>query len=277
MFHTDEYDCFDDSSYYLFAVRDPLDRLVSAFNYDRPMHAQAHKKHSHTHKKHSHATNKEKLYVKCPFDSIDSLAQRGLSPRGNATEVCKRRAEGFVEGTLELGIHSYWNYQFHLEGIPHNARILTIRQTHLVEDWNAIEQLIGGQHNILGANQTVLQHQNAHKNATNTNTLTYDEKYLSEESRSLLCKSLCNEIQVYKKILAVSENLSEDQLRQSLKELKQSCPHELLPCYSPLPDITDKLVKGRGYDSNVTLDKATHEITVGRRQILIKSAEEINP
>ena len=36
IFHKDVYDCHDDQAYYLFAIRDPIKRAISAFNYDRP-------------------------------------------------------------------------------------------------------------------------------------------------------------------------------------------------------------------------------------------------
>ena len=40
IFHGDVYDCRDDSSYFLFVVRDPIERARSAFNYDRPKFGQ---------------------------------------------------------------------------------------------------------------------------------------------------------------------------------------------------------------------------------------------
>jgi hypothetical protein len=113
LFHSDEYNCFDDSAYYLFVVRNPIDRLVSAFNYDRPKDGNwtAHLER----KTYLSKTNVTQLHLDCPFDSIDNLARLGLSENGNTTDECKRRAGAFVEGT-NYGVHSLWNYQFHLEG-----------------------------------------------------------------------------------------------------------------------------------------------------------------
>jgi hypothetical protein len=276
LFHSDEYNCFDDSSYYLFVVRNPLDRLVSAFNYDRP--ADGNWETFLQQKPYLKRTNVTQLHLDCPFDSIDTLARFGLSQEGNVTDECKHRAGAFIDGTEYLGIHSYWNYQFHLEGVPSNARIMTIRQNNLVDDWNTIEHLIGGEEHILGPNQTVLLHQNKHIVASNnirndTTDVLVDEKFLSDKSRALLCERLCNEIQVYKKILHISVNLNEEQIRQSMEEVKKSCPTEAVAtsCSMALPDITEKLISGRGYSSNVTLEVASHEITVGRVQLPINS------
>ena len=276
LFHSDEYNCFDDSSYYLFVVRNPLDRLVSAFNYDRP--ADGNWTAFFQQKPYLQRTNITQLHLDCPFDSIDTLARLGLSDEGNVTDVCKHRAGAFIDGTEYLGIHSYWNYQFHLEGVPNNARIMTIRQNNLVDDWNTIEHLIGGEEHVLGLNQTVLLHQNEHIVASTnirngTTDVLVDEKFLSDKSRALICDRLCNEIQVYKKILSISVNLNEEQVQQSINEVKKSCPKEAVAtsCSMALPDITEKLISGRGYSSNITLEVASNEIVVGRVQLQLNS------
>jgi hypothetical protein len=102
-----------------------------------------------------------------------------------------------------------------------------------------------------------------------------DEKYLSDESRALICEKLCNEILVYRKILTVSVNLNIEQVHQSMEEVAMSCPNEAsaTSCHSVLPDITEKLISGRGYGFNITLDVAKHEITVGRLQIPVNSTD----
>ena len=44
---------------------------------------------------------------------------------------------------------------------------------------------------------------------------------VDEQSRGLLCRHLCNEIQVYKKILSASVNLNEKQVQEASEELEQ--------------------------------------------------------
>jgi len=51
-------------------------------------------------------------------------------------------------------------------------------------------------------------------------------KTISRQGLANLCYALCHEIQIYKKILKISINLSELDLQQSLKELHQICPKE---------------------------------------------------
>mmetsp|Transcript_8181 Transcript_8181/g.18300 ORF Transcript_8181/g.18300 Transcript_8181/m.18300 type:complete len:967 (+) Transcript_8181:23-2923(+) len=247
-FHCGIYDCFDDSAFYFFMLRNPIDRLVAAFNYDRPNDWENYKN--------SDARQyafRRPLYYDCPFSSIEDLAQLGLAKNGNVTEECRRRASGAVDGQMQFSKHMYYNLQFHLEGIPEDARIISLRAEHLTDDWNSAESIIGGAKNILYADQTLIVSRS-------------DNTTLSDGSRELLCEKLCNEIQVYKKILGVSVNLSKEQVHQSLSELALSCPKETdaSSCSDPLPDITKKLYLGRGYDPDKVLAAPTGEIAVGR-------------
>ena len=143
--------------------------------------------------------------------------------------------------------------------MPIDARIITIRTEHLVDDWNTAEFAVGGEKILLGEDQTLIPR-------LNVNDSTDKEKFLSDESRALICEKLCNEIQVYKRILNVSVNLSEKQIKESIAELKLSCPieAEATSCGSPLPDITEKLLDNRGYSEGAVVSEFSGEISVGR-------------
>ena len=252
--HAGEYDCFDDSSYYLFIVRNPLDRAVSAFNYGKPYTwEQARAKHGEEYYK-----RLKSLYLDC-FDTVEQLAAWGLSQGGNATATCKNRAVDAIEGTVRFENHLFYNFQYHLEMVPKDATIITMRTEHLVEDWNSAEAAVGGVDKLLGQDQTLITR-------INTDTSSRHDKYLSDASKSLICERLCNEIQVYKYILNASINLSKKQVQKSLEELKLSCPVVAVAtsCKALLPDITEKLRLNRGYDESVELDPSRGEISVGR-------------
>ncbi|KAL7518541.1 hypothetical protein ACHAWX_003361 [Stephanocyclus meneghinianus] len=252
-FHAGLYDCFDDSAFYFFVVRNPLDRAVSAFNYGIPTSWERARKSSETYYQRLKA-----LYFDC-FDTIEQLAADGLAADGNATDTCRLRASQAIEGSTRFENHLYYNYQYHLESVPQDVRIITIRTEHLVNDWNSAEFAVGGEKNLLGEDQTLIPR-------INVNDSTDTEKYLSDKSRALICEKLCNEIQVYKRILTVSVNLTEKQIKESIAELRLSCPIEAqaTTCGSPLPDITEKLLDNRGYSRGTVVSKFSGEISVGR-------------
>jgi len=106
-----------------------------------------------------------------------------------------------------------------------------------------VEYNLGGVTEVLGQDNKVIGHNNVNKASGD------ELKYLSDESKRLICERLCNEIQNYKKILRLSNNLSEKQTQESIDELMNSCPIEAMAttCNFPMPNITDKLIRSRGY------------------------------
>lgn len=261
-FHSDGYDCYDESEYFLFVVRSPLERIKSAFLYERP--------YSETHLQMNfpkYYKNRKAFYMDCPFRYLEDWVRMGLMGMSAsfgsniaASEECQKIAHSSVWGTGRYVEHMFFNYQFHLEGIPSDAKILVIRNEHLVDDWNQVEHHIGGEKNILTKEmaETRLPVINK-KNNTNDPSVKLDRyptpKYMSEEATNVLCRNLCNEIVTYKKILRRSANLNYQQIEESISELRESCgkyaDYNEGDCYVDMPDIEDKLIAFRGYTDQV--------------------------
>ena len=280
IFHADTYDCHDDSAYFLFVVRDPLERIKSAFLYERPWDEASLKEYAPT-----YYDRRKAFYLDCPFWHLEDYVQLGLGdavmkhtdrptnggngekggrkkggppPRpeyypksatengqfgkvGPVSEECKMRAFAAVWGTRHYTEHFYFNYQFHFEGIPENARVLVIRNEHLVQDWNGVEEFIGGEKEIIPPDYTVPVMNKSKKKER--------DRYLSKDSVRIMCRELCNEILNYKKLLRRALNLNQADIAQSMEELRNSCPKEadLEECPLPMPDIREKLINTRGY------------------------------
>mmetsp|Transcript_17639 Transcript_17639/g.27650 ORF Transcript_17639/g.27650 Transcript_17639/m.27650 type:complete len:452 (-) Transcript_17639:97-1452(-) len=265
MFHADCYDCYDESKYFLFVVRNPLERIKSAFLYERPYGVNWLKNNFP-----QYYQNRKSFYMDCPFRFMEDWVQIGLlgktGSRGEeyrVSEKCEKIARHAVWGTGHYQEHLYFNYQFHLEGLPGNANVLTIRNEHLVDDWNQVEQYIGGERDIITPEnaQTAFPVINK-KNMTKDPSVRIDPysspKYLSEESVHTLCRHLCNEIVNYKKILRRSVNLNYLQIEESITELRESCgkyaDYEEGDCHYEMPDIEGKLLTFRGYVDKVRVD-----------------------
>jgi hypothetical protein len=243
MFHADTYDCHDDSAYFLFVVRNPVERLKSAFLYERPKNEAALKRQFP-----EYYERRKNLYIDCPsFGIMEQFVQDGLTSRGHADDICKFRATSAVRGDQHFSCHMYFNYQFHLEGIPKGASILTIRNEHLIQDWNGVELYIGGAKDIIPpekANETIGVANKSKKNSK--------DKELSEESTRIVCRQLCNEIVNYKKILQRSLNLNYLEVEKSIDELRETCgkyaDYEDGDCPYDMPNIRGKLINTRGYE-----------------------------
>lgn len=246
MFHADTYDCNDDSAYFLFVVRNPVERLKSAFLYDRPK-SEASLKKSYP----EYYERRKNLYLDCPsFGIMENFVQDGLKKDGKATEVCKLRAKFSVNGERHFSCHMYFNYQFHLEGIPKDGKVLAIRNEHLIHDWNHVEHFIGGVKEIIDPNKG-----NETIGVMNKSKKDQSHKELSEDSTKIICRQLCNEIVSYKKILRRSLNLNYQDIEESIEELRETCgkyaDYEEGDCSVPMPDITEKLIVNRGYNDLV--------------------------
>jgi len=204
-------DCPDRMPYYLFPVRNPLDRLKSAYVYDRPVNTSDEKRSHH---------EQFQLYYDCHFWVLNTLAVKGLAKDGNASAICKERAIRTIQGTERHGYHLYFNYRWFVkETYKKNSKILVIRNEHMVEDWNSAEQeLSSGASNVTVTNFP-------HDNPSAWKAME-DDSYLTESARQLLCHYLCDEIQVYKWLLFKAVNLDDNDFVQSMKELRESCPVE---------------------------------------------------
>lgn len=82
------------------------------------------------------------------------------------------------------------------------------------DDWNSAEVFMGGETSV------VTRFPKANKGDKSKKL--FDDNHLSPQARSLLCEALCEEIQLYKKIIENAVNLSSLEKAQSLQEL--SCP-----------------------------------------------------
>ena len=236
-FHKDVYNCDDDSGYFLLVIRDPIDRARSAFNYDRPDDQDFLDFKGW-------ALRQSRFYSECPFYHMEDFVQNGLRDEGDAPTMCKRMAEDAIKGTRPYlyggPSHWYYNYQYYYEAIPSDSKVIAIRNEHLEEDVRSIEHLFGCNENERLEVGSI----------ENANTWSDQEDlYLSSETISILCQALCNEIQVYKKILNQALNMSQDQLRVSLRELEAKCPDQAIAeeCSDAMPDISEKLRENRGY------------------------------
>ena len=145
-------DCTDDAAYYLFVVRDPLSRILSDYNYEMA----------------KEGFHENELYLNCSFSTLNELAEYGLLYHGDDEEKKKCRQSAFEavsgSGRRKYLAHGYYNYQYYtqliyntedrLDGptIPNdNPNLLVIRNTNMVNDWNKINIMLGGEPEVIHA------------------------------------------------------------------------------------------------------------------------------
>ncbi|KAL7442495.1 hypothetical protein ACHAXM_008598 [Skeletonema potamos] len=223
--HRCVHDCSDEAAFNLFVIRDPLARALSAFNYGRDEFLKKKSK--------PWVTDKE-LIVDCNFWTLNDLAERGLiKDSHNTTEECRVRAKNALIGTGDNLVHWYYNYQYYYELVPPDAKIVVIRNEHIVDDWNSVETMLGGSADLT---KEAIPVNNQYEKKP-------EEVYLSDTAKIVLCETLCNEIQVYKTILKRAQNMKKEHYIQSMQELMTSCPKEAMEesCPDAKPDDSQKV------------------------------------
>ena len=243
IFHRDVYDCRANAAFYLFTLRDPLERIRAAFIYGREAESRAAASKAAT----------EKIYYDCPYIVVEELATFGLADGGAASAECRRRARDLLRGTALSASHAYYNYQYYLEALPRGAEVLVVRAEHAEEDWDAVERGLGG-----GASRRDL----AFPRIDAPRQRYARDAMLGAEARRLLCRELCVEVQYYKLLLRRARNLDAAQYETSMGELRVSCPEEARKeqCDFHTPNIKSKLLDTLGRRRNETRHSAKLEV-----------------
>lgn len=201
--HTTYNGCLDDKfNYYLFALRNPLTRIISWFQYEKVTKGQ----------KNTFYKEKALLFVEC-YSTMNELAEKGLGRRGKSKTLCQKRAKMAIEGTQGFVAHNKYNFGFYLRQTPPDSKIVAIRTEHLTEDWNSVEDVLGGKRTLNGT-------------FDRQNVSSKKENPLSPLALANLCEALCEEFQEYKRILRRAENLTPEQVADSIEEVQKSCPLE---------------------------------------------------
>ena len=156
--HRGVHDCTDDAAYYLFVVRDPLSRILSDYNYER-VNVTSDKPLG------KEGFHEDELYLNCSFSTLNELAEYGLLYHGDDEEKKKCRQSAFEavsgNGRKKYLAHGYYNYQYYTQLIYNtedidgptipddNPNLLVIRNTNMVNDWNKINIMLGGEPEVL--------------------------------------------------------------------------------------------------------------------------------
>ncbi|EJK53728.1 hypothetical protein THAOC_26772, partial [Thalassiosira oceanica] len=95
-----------------------------------------------------------------------------------------------------------------------------IRAEHLERDWTTANRLVGAKESRAS------NRRDGDLAAPRKNSWSDPDRELSAIGRANLCRTLCDEIQIYKELLHLANNLDEQDVSESLDELVTTCPDE---------------------------------------------------
>lgn len=214
---------------FLVTLRHPIDRFVSWYYFVHPKYPPKKKQH-HRRKCYNfeffHCWPNFTAFTEIGLledadDEYVNLTQTNTTGT-ITTEQCKAWAWDAVWGIRHCW-HNYWNFERTYGPLLQSGKqIFAIRTEHLGKDWAAIESILQQSDHEAGANiatetNIIFERRNSHGRKS---------PRLGRQGQENLCRALCREIQVYKKILSLASNLSTKDKDETLKELAETCPQE---------------------------------------------------
>jgi len=237
---------------FLITFRDPIDRIVSWFHYAHPDVSRR-----EVMMKNANPCRKLKLYKYdnhplgkaggCFFD-VNDWAENAIPPweRGqqyqhsnanyaNHTEECIKLAYDVATGKRMCPDHNGMGYKFYADRMDimkqelalkgtNKVAYLAMRNEYLAEDWDSIN-------NALFLSDGKPEHKNgtarfSERTKGKGGEVVATKTQLSEIGRLRLCTALCEDIQSYKTLLNLAENLSERDRHETLSQVVNGCPDE---------------------------------------------------
>jgi len=145
----------------------------------------------------------------------------GMLPLSSVTVCALAGAQCIAGYYYACGRHFFANYEFFMSPVLEilaknpSRQLFTIRSEHRVDDYRKLDLLWGG----VGVNVSDVRIRDmSHRAVRNRN--------VAASRMELLCRILCREIYYYKWSLLLAQNLDDDEVRESFRELGLLCPGE---------------------------------------------------
>jgi hypothetical protein len=213
----------DEHDGYIIPIRNPVDRVVSAYFYVHPLNVERTTGHrgkwlNSNRGKGNLDVEEYDLFYKC-FPTIDDLAD-GLSRSDDCGLLGRKVLSGgpglSIRGSEMLN-HFGFGYQYYAYNLLENGdRIFALRQEHLKNDWRKFNSQLGGDPHDFDLKSKDFKSELAAK---------LDDGGLRETARRKICEALREEVAVYQNVVLKAENLSNEEKEETMKEIREGCSY----------------------------------------------------
>lgn len=217
----------DEYDNWILAVRDPVGRIRSWWTYDHSdnlLYRNDYRGHLDS------STLLAKLF-EC-YPTLDSFTTNGLAPNTTLPDECQTLAQMSIPlrgSSFSVGLpHLRFNFDRYFPPLlaAEGKALYVVRTERMLNDMNSISFELGDD----GSRLTGVVHQSHWRSEDYPNK----DRYISEKGMGNLCRHLCNEIQIYKQILARGINIGNEERESSLLQLSKSCPLQVKSAECPL-------------------------------------------
>lgn len=187
---------------FLFTARDPIDRLISSYNYHRD-YFQNTTKHA----------NYKRFYKDCFPRGLDAMIDILRNDKDNSCTKLGLRA---LTGGFGGGWHFELNYQYYkkysMDAWPNHA-VAVVRTEHMQQDLAQLDELLGGKGQFKDEK---------HAHGSGRYAVPYSA-HLSPSNTVFLCCLIYREMEAYQTMILKAFNLDDFQKRDSLSNLLNRC------------------------------------------------------
>ena len=179
------------------------------------------------------------VVISACYKHFEHLTEVGLSfPRPSPSqplrvglnltaEECSHWAWATVQGTMPADYHNAYNYDWYAQRLlndPVNAdaELFVLRVEHLEQDWRTVDKMLGGD----GSFPSTMS---SRQNSATIKELRVPNHNTTDIGLQNLCRAMCDEIQVYKKLLQRAINIEPEDYDASMEDLRRQCPEEVDP------------------------------------------------
>ena len=224
----------NNTNMFLFNVRDPIGRLISAFNYHRQCPYRRGRKCGY---------GQDPICRMCFSEGFSEMVE---TLQNGVVECSKIGVDALLGRIGSCGDHFEFNYEHYWKysvGQRPDHAIAVVRMEHMWDDIIQLDQLFGGTGNF-GTFQEVKITHRSEKNAVFLST------DISDTNTIFLCCLIAREIEIYQQLILKAWNLDAIQKRKSLNNLLDRCLIE------PSGDILELPFSWKGFQLGATCRKS---------------------
>mmetsp|Transcript_16738 Transcript_16738/g.33324 ORF Transcript_16738/g.33324 Transcript_16738/m.33324 type:complete len:508 (-) Transcript_16738:54-1577(-) len=220
-------------SSYIFAIRNPLSRVMSVFNYRHPANAMfLFSKEKLT--PYGGKSKARKLY-RC-FPRMDDFAKGLVGESRNlpsdivdARSVCQDLARDTLLGRIKGFEHFFFNYRRYASSVVGSDanEFFSVRTEHLWDDMTSINKILSGADDVENI-PPVKPASKETENMRSYGTMPISDTHLSDLGRAAICFALRQEFVVYYEIILKSSNFSGKDVVMNMIEQSDICSDAML-------------------------------------------------
>jgi len=193
---------------FLFTVREPIDRLISAYNFHMQLFREGNTDNEYP-----------MFYEECFPDGMDATVD--ALRHGTITEACAKLGVEVLTGRKFHGggRHFRFNYDHYKRktiDVGPNHAVAVIRTERLWEDVIHLDRILGGTGNF--GRRNGLKHSHGSENYTAPHSA-----YLSVPNTIFLCCLIYKDMEAYQHLILNAANLDDAQKRETLSHLLRRC------------------------------------------------------